>query len=471
MTAQSPDAAKASWQGVDEGWGREAVEFATLSEPSNCREYVWLHHRLGVGRADRLLDVACGAGLAIELARLRGAACAGIDASSRLVAVARDRNPEADVRVGDMNALPWDDGSFDLVTSFRGIWGTTPGAVAEARRVLRPGGRFGFTVWGHLKASPGSWALAPFRLAAEPKVANQAAMVALGRPGVGEALLADTGFVDVERYEVPFVWEFADPEAYARALASTGPAYEAIEAVGADEFHRHAVEVAQAVVRTGLPLRAEIAVVAFLARTPAAVSSESTFLPLPELNERVQGMYDDDMAEHGFVMNVSRLWGHLPDVRQALFDLLGQTGRIADLSMRQRGILITACASTLGDSYCSLAWGERLANEAGPGVAAGVLRGDDTELDAAEQALARWARAVAGDPNSTGAADVHSLREAGYDDAQILAITVFVALRLAFSSVNDALGASPDAGFATAVPAQVRQAVDYGRAIERPLST
>jgi hypothetical protein len=66
---------------------------------------------------------------------------------------------------------------------------------------------------------------------------------------------------------------------------------------------------------------------------------------------------------------------------------------------------------------------------------------------------------------------VHSLREAGYDDAQILAITVFVALRLAFSSVNDALGASPDAGFATAVPAQVRQAVDYGRAIERPLST
>jgi 2-polyprenyl-3-methyl-5-hydroxy-6-metoxy-1,4-benzoquinol methylase len=81
---------------VDEGWGRKAVDFATLSEPGNCREYVAMHHRLGVDAGDRLLDVACGAGLAIELARLRGASCSGIDASARLVAVARDRNPECE---------------------------------------------------------------------------------------------------------------------------------------------------------------------------------------------------------------------------------------------------------------------------------------------------------------------------------------------------------------------------------------
>ena len=115
-----------SWRGVDEGWGRRAVDFSTLSEPTNCREYVALHHRLGVGAGDTLLDVACGAGLAVELAGLRGARCAGIDASERLIAVARDRNPDADLRVGDMHALPWDDGAFDVVTSFRGIWGTTP---------------------------------------------------------------------------------------------------------------------------------------------------------------------------------------------------------------------------------------------------------------------------------------------------------------------------------------------------------
>jgi SAM-dependent methyltransferase len=254
------------WATVDEGWGRKAVDFSTLSEPGNCREYVYVQHRLGVDAGDRLLDVACGSGLAIELARLRGAFCSGVDASPRLVAVARDRNPECDIRVGDMHALPWDPASFDVVTSFRGIWGTTPGAVAEIHRVLRPGGRLGITVWGHLKVSPGAWALAPFRLAAAEKVDNQAVMVSLGRPGAGEQLLQSCGFLAPERVEVPFAWEFADPQVYARALASTGPAYEAIQNVGEAEFHRVAVEQARAQLRDGLPLRAEIKVVGYLAR-------------------------------------------------------------------------------------------------------------------------------------------------------------------------------------------------------------
>ena len=256
------------WTMVDEGWGRKAVDFSALSEPGNCREYVAVHHRLGVDAGDRLLDVACGSGLAIELARLRGASCSGIDASPRLVAVARDRNPESDIRVGDMHALPWDPASFDVVTSFRGIWGTTPAAVGEIFRVLRPGGRAGITVWGHLKASPGAWALAPFLLAAEDKVGNQAAMVSLGRPGAGEQLLESYGFAGVERLDVPFVWEFADPELYARTLAATGPAYEAIQNVGEAEFHRAAVEQARGQLRDGLPLRAEIRVVGYLARKP-----------------------------------------------------------------------------------------------------------------------------------------------------------------------------------------------------------
>jgi 2-polyprenyl-3-methyl-5-hydroxy-6-metoxy-1,4-benzoquinol methylase len=97
------------WTMVDEGWGRRSVEFATLSEPANCREYVALHQLLGVAQGERLLDIACGAGLAVELAALRGAECAGIDASERLINIARDRSPGADLRVGDMHALPWND--------------------------------------------------------------------------------------------------------------------------------------------------------------------------------------------------------------------------------------------------------------------------------------------------------------------------------------------------------------------------
>jgi SAM-dependent methyltransferase len=273
-TGSAPSAAQRTagpptgWEMVDEGWGRRAVDFATLSEPGNCREYVAIQHRLGISEGDRLLDVACGAGLALELAGLRGAECAGIDASPRLVTVARDRNPDADIRVGDMHALPWDGAGFDAVTSFRGIWGTTTAAVGEIYRVLVPGGRVGLTVWGHIKKSPGAWALAPFRMADSAKLENQAAMVSLGRPGAGEDVLARCGFVDIERVDVPFAWEFADPEIFARALASTGPAYEAIQNVGEAAFIEAAAQVARELVRDGLPLRAPIAVVGYLARKP-----------------------------------------------------------------------------------------------------------------------------------------------------------------------------------------------------------
>jgi len=93
-------------------------------------------------------------------------------------------------------------------------------------------------------------------------------MVSLGRPGACELLLQSYGFLDVERLDVPFAWEFADPEVFARAQAATGPGYEAIQNVGEAEFHRAAVEQAQAQLRDGLPLRADINVVGYLARTP-----------------------------------------------------------------------------------------------------------------------------------------------------------------------------------------------------------
>jgi SAM-dependent methyltransferase/alkylhydroperoxidase family enzyme len=432
-----------------------------------------------VGDGDRLLDVACGAGLAVELAGLRGASCAGIDASVRLVAVARDRSPDADLRVGDMHALPWADETFDVVTSFRGIWGTTPEVLAEVHRVLVPGGRFGLTVWGHIKVSSGAWALAPLALAAAPKVQNQAAMVALGRPGVGEALLEGGGFTDVERIDVPFVWEFADPETYARTLVSLGPAFEAIEEVGEASFVRAAVDLARERVREGLPLRAPIAVVGYIARKPAtrpAVSRKSAavvgaersaagFLAAPPSTPAQQRLYDDDEAGLGYVMNLSRLWAHLPAALDGLSDLLGQVVSAASITFRQRCVLVTAAASTLGDSYCSLAWGKKLADVASPEVALGVIRGDDEDLDAVEKALAKWARRVVGDPNAIGAEDVEALREAGFDDAQIFAITSFVALRVAFSTVNDALGVRPDHQLASSMPESVRSAVTFGRAV------
>jgi len=191
--------------------------------------------------------------------------------------------------------------------------------------------------------------------------------------------------------------------------------------------------------------------------------SEIGFLAVPAMSEEAQSLFDEDMADVGYVMNVSRLWAYQPLTVKALFDLMRQCLRPSPLSLRQRGILVTACASALGDSYCSISWGAKLAKEAGGTAASGVLNGDDEGLSPAERAMATWARKVARNPNATTSADIEELRGAGFDDNQIFAITVFVALRLAFSTVNDALGATPDPELFAAAPDEVAAAVTYGR--------
>ena len=188
-----------------------------------------------------------------------------------------------------------------------------------------------------------------------------------------------------------------------------------------------------------------------------------SFLEEPPDSPEAQELFDEDLADDGFVWNVSRLWAHQPVTLKQLFALMSDAFRASGLSFRQRGILVTAAASALGDSYCSLAWGGKLAQASDAGLAAGVLTGGDAGLTDQEKAMAVWARKVARDPNATTPADVAALRDCGLDDEQIFAITAFVALRLAFSTVNDSLGAQPDARLAQSLPAEVRQAVTYGR--------
>ncbi|MEV7808667.1 hypothetical protein AB0O28_37515 [Microbispora sp. NPDC088329] len=190
------------------------------------------------------------------------------------------------------------------------------------------------------------------------------------------------------------------------------------------------------------------------------------FLGVPDVTAEARRLFDEDIAEVGYVMGVSRLWAYHPATVTGLFALLRQVNAGDHLSLRQRSVLVTACASAFGDSYCSLVWGGRLAEASDARTAAGVLAGVDDGLSDSERATAAWARKVARDPNGTTAADVQELRDAGFDDAQIFAITVFVALRVAFSTVNDALGLRPDAPLRSTVPAAVRDAVTFGRPID-----
>ena len=187
------------------------------------------------------------------------------------------------------------------------------------------------------------------------------------------------------------------------------------------------------------------------------------FLEEPSISPEAQALYDEDVKESGYVWNVSHLWAYQPDTQEHLFELMSMAFKPSGLNFRQRGILVTAAASTLGDSYCSLAWGGKLSGVADPSLVAGVLSGTDVGLTAQERAIASWARKVVRDPNSTTTGDIQELRDTGLTDQQIFAVTAFVALRVAFSTVNDALGANPDAQLVESLPSGVTESVTFGR--------
>lgn len=223
------------WQAAGHAWGERAVDWAYLMEPYARRANITLLDKLGVVPGMRLLDIACGSGYAVAVAAERGAAVAGLDASEALIAIARARTPSADLRVGDMYALPFADDSFDVATSFNGIWKGNEPALDEARRVVRPGGLVGLTFWG----SPKRMGLLPFfaTVGALSPTSHSEALVEqgeTGRPGVAEQMLAGAGLELQERGVALGITEFPDVDTGARALAAAGPSWPAVQAVGLD---------------------------------------------------------------------------------------------------------------------------------------------------------------------------------------------------------------------------------------------
>ena len=190
------------------------------------------------------------------------------------------------------------------------------------------------------------------------------------------------------------------------------------------------------------------------------------FLHLPPANETVAALYERASAEDGYVANLTKLWAWRPDVLESFTALRKLLVTHSTLSDRERAVLVCATASSVGDAYCALAWGTRLAQQVDPATAAEILQITDVHgITAREGALLRWARQLVRDPNGTTADDVESMRKAGLVESEIFEATVFIAFRLAFSTVNDALGAQPDSQLADAAPAEVRRAVTYGRPI------
>jgi SAM-dependent methyltransferase len=224
-----------TWQEAGKAWGERARDWAYLLEGYGLAAQDRVLARTGVCLDTRVLDVACGSGLALLRARQRGADVSGVDASTELVAIAQARVPDGDIRAGDMFELPFDDESFDVVTSFNGIWAGSDGALTESRRVVRPGGLVAVTFWGNPSHMQLLGCFLAIAATAPPSEEGELRSLAeIGRPGVAEEMLERAGLTPIERGTVASISEWPDVDLATRALLSMGPAQPSIAHSGAD---------------------------------------------------------------------------------------------------------------------------------------------------------------------------------------------------------------------------------------------
>ena len=166
----------------------------------------------------RLLDVATGPGYVAAAAAQRGASVVGVDFAVAMLAEARRKYPAVEFKEGDAEALPFADASFDAVVMSFGLLhlGRPEQALAQAHRVLRSGGRIGFTVWAKPEEAIGFGIV--LRAVQNHGTLNVPLPPAppffrFSEPAECRRVLLEAGFVTPNVVPVPQVWRLYSPDA------------------------------------------------------------------------------------------------------------------------------------------------------------------------------------------------------------------------------------------------------------------
>jgi SAM-dependent methyltransferase len=230
VVAPSRQAGTAQLQG--ELWGARADDWAQLQEAVFRPLYEHVLHHPDLAPISSSLDVGCGAGLAAQVFARKIAAVAGIDACSSFIEVARQRVPAGDFRVGEMEALPYADESFDVVTGFNAFqYAASPvNALREARRVTKPGRPVVIATWGPYEDCESSGHLKALAALMPPPPPGAPGPFALSDEGRAKALVREAGLTPVAMADVDCPWAYPSLEIALRAMLSAGPAEKAIRA-------------------------------------------------------------------------------------------------------------------------------------------------------------------------------------------------------------------------------------------------
>ncbi|NLP63483.1 class I SAM-dependent methyltransferase [Paraburkholderia sacchari] len=210
-----------------QGWERVAQPYHTYFGDLTTQSNPAMLEALGVGRGTRFLDIASGPGYLAAAAARRGADVAGVDFSVAMVEKARRVFPGLEFRVGDAEDLPFPDESFDAIGISFGMehFHHPERALAEAFRVLQPGGRIAFTV----SATPAKAVGLGMVLKAIEKHGTTNVPVPPGPPFFrfsdaqeSRRALLDAGFVEPEMREVEQTLMLRAPDTPFHALMRGG---------------------------------------------------------------------------------------------------------------------------------------------------------------------------------------------------------------------------------------------------------
>ncbi len=215
-------------------WGERADDWATIQEGQVAAAFVAGLDALGVTAGTRLLDAGCGAGMVLRLAADRGADVTGLDASEGLLAHARRCVPGATIVQGELEDLPFPDGSFDVVTGFNSFqYAARPAAaLAEAVRVLQPGGRVLLLTWGSPEQCEAAGYLAAIGALLPAPPSGAPGPFSLSAPEALTALFEEAGLRVTAIADVACEWSYADERTALAGLLASGPVVKAIEHAG-----------------------------------------------------------------------------------------------------------------------------------------------------------------------------------------------------------------------------------------------
>ena len=215
----SPTAVTGSAERWGPLWGARPADWA-LSEDQQAPTYEEALRRVGLEPGHLVLDIGCGVGAFLRLVAARGARAFGIDASEALLDVARKRLPDTDLRVGEMEALPYDDDTFDLVTGFNAFFFANDivAALREAGRVAKPGAPVVIQVWGPHQRNDLEAVKAILRPYFPPRPADAPPEPDYSKPGVLENIATKAGLDPESAFDTTWSYEFPDEETVRRAL-------------------------------------------------------------------------------------------------------------------------------------------------------------------------------------------------------------------------------------------------------------